>query len=105
MRGTSILLPELSRASNNSPRGIWSGGEVMYVADESDDRVYTYNMPDAINARLATLSLSDVDFGEFSSELPKREGVAREGATETGASGPASPGRIASSAASASVPM
>ena len=37
----------LSRASNNSPRGIWSDGDVMYVADESDDKVYTYNMPDA----------------------------------------------------------
>ena len=33
------------KASNNSPRGIWSDGEVMYVADESDDRVYSYNMP------------------------------------------------------------
>ena len=56
----------LSRASNNSPRGIWSDGDVMYVADESDDRVYTYNMPDAIDARLASLSLSGVDIGEFS---------------------------------------
>ena len=36
---------ELTTASNNSPRGIWSDGEVMYVADESDNRVYTYNMP------------------------------------------------------------
>ena len=30
----------------------------MYIADESDDRVYSYNMPDAIDARLATLTLS-----------------------------------------------
>ena len=37
----------LSRASNNSPRGIWSDGDVMYVADASDNRIYTYNMPDA----------------------------------------------------------
>ena len=54
-----------SKASNNSPRGIWSDGDVMYVADESDDRVYSYNMPDAIDARLASLTLSGVDFGEF----------------------------------------
>ena len=33
----------------------------MYVADESDGKVYTYNMPDAIDARLATLSLSGLD--------------------------------------------
>ena len=51
---------ELSKASNNSPRGIWSDGDVMYVADESDDRVYSYNMPDAIDARLASLTLSGV---------------------------------------------
>ena len=27
-------------ASNNSPRGIWSDGEVMYVADASDGKVF-----------------------------------------------------------------
>ena len=57
---------ELGRVGNNSPRGIWSDGAVMYVADENDDRVYSYNMPDAIDARLASLELSGVDFGEFS---------------------------------------
>ena len=56
----------LTRAGNNSPRGIWSDGGVMYVADANDSRVYSYNMPDAIDARLATLALSGVDFGEFS---------------------------------------
>ena len=56
----------LSRASNNSPRGIWSDGDVMYVADASDARVYSYNMPNAIDARLSSLTLSGVDFGEFS---------------------------------------
>ena len=30
----------------------------MYVADASDGKVYTYNMPDAIDARLAALTLS-----------------------------------------------
>ena len=74
---------KLSRASNNSPRGIWSDGEVMYVADESDDRVYTYNMPDAIDARLASLTLSGVDIGEFSSSNTEYEGVVSDGVTET----------------------
>ena len=73
----------LSRASNNSPRGIWSDGEVMYVADESDDRVYSYNMPDAIDARLASLSLSGVDIGEFSSSRTEYEGSAADGTTAT----------------------
>ena len=74
---------ELSRASNNSPRGIWSDGDVMYVADESDDKVYSYNMPDAIDARLASLSLSGVEFGEFASDRPEYEGVVDDGVTTT----------------------
>ena len=35
---------EWARVSNNIPRGTWSDGEVIYVADESDDKVYSYNM-------------------------------------------------------------
>ena len=73
----------LSRASNNSPRGIWSDGDVMYVADASDDKVYSYNMPDAIDARLASLTLSGVDIGEFSPERPDYVAVVAEGVTET----------------------
>ena len=73
----------LSRASNNSPRGIWSDGDVMYVADESDDRVYSYNMPDAIDARLASLTLSGVGIGEFDPGRPEYEAVVADGVTET----------------------
>ena len=73
----------LSRASNNSPRGIWSDGDVMYVADGSDDKVYTYNMPDAIDARLASLSLSGVDIGEFDRNRTDYEAVVADGVTET----------------------
>ena len=73
----------LSRASNNSPRGLWSDGDVMYVVDASDGKVYTYNMPDAIDARLASLSLSGVDIGEFASDQPEYEGVAGDGLTVT----------------------
>ena len=73
----------LSRASNNSPRGIWSDGEVMCVADESDDRVYSYNMPDAIDARLGSLTLSGVDIGEFDPGRTDYEGAVNEGVSET----------------------
>ena len=73
----------LSRAGNNSPRGLWSDGDVMYVADGSDARVYTYNMPDAIDARLASLTLSGVDFGEFDPGRPDYEAVVADGVTET----------------------
>ena len=74
---------KLSKASNNSPRGLWSDGDVMYVADASDGKVYSYNMPDAIDARLASLTLSGVDIGEFDPGQPEYEGVAAEGVTET----------------------
>ena len=74
---------ELSRAGNNSPRGIWSVGDVMYVADASDDRVYSYNMPDAIDTRLASLTLGGVQFGEFLPRRTEYEGVADEGVTQT----------------------
>ena len=74
---------DLSKASNNSPRGIWSDGEVMYVADESDGKVYTYNMPDAIDARLGSLSLSGVEIGEFDPGTTEYEGAPAEGVTET----------------------
>ena len=73
----------LSRASNNSPRGIWSDGAVMYVADESDDKVYSYNMPDTTDARLVSLSLSGVDIGVFDPGTTDYEGTPGDGVTET----------------------
>ena len=74
---------ELSKASNNSPRGIWSDGDVMYVVDESDAKVYTYNMPNAIDARLSSLTLSGVDIGEFDRSHEEYEGTPDEGVTVT----------------------
>ena len=82
-RVTDEEFTKLPRVSNNSPRGIWSDGEVIYVADASDGKVYSYNMPDAIDARLSSLTLSGVDIGEFSSDTTEYEGVANEGVTET----------------------
>ena len=74
---------ELTRAGNNSPRGLWSDGDVMYVADQNDDRVYSYNMPDAIDARLASLTLSGIEIGEFSPREIEYRGVPADGVTET----------------------
>ena len=74
---------ELSKAGNNSPRGIWSGGDVMYVADASDGKVYSYNMPDAIDARLSSLTMSGIEIGEFSARETEYTGVAAEGVAET----------------------
>ena len=74
---------KLSKAGNNSPRGIWSDGDVMYVADANDRKVYSYNMPDAIDARLASLSLEGIEIGEFAPAQREYEGVLAEGVTET----------------------
>ena len=74
---------ELSRSGNNSPRGIWSDGDVMYVADENDLKVYSYNMPNAIDARLASLDLDGVDIGTFDAGTLEYTGVADVGATST----------------------
>ena len=56
---------QLLRAGNGDPRGIWSDGGVIYVADDRDDKIYTYNMPDAIDARLESLTLSEIAIGKF----------------------------------------
>ena len=74
---------KLPRVGNNNPRGLWSDGDVMYVADASDGKVYSYNMPDAIDARLASLTLSGVDIGEFDPGRPDYEAVVADGVTET----------------------
>ena len=55
----------------------------MYVAGMSANRVYSYNMPDAIDARLAALRLSGVEIGEFSTSRTDYEGVVAEGVPET----------------------
>ena len=73
----------LLKAGNGAPRGIWSDGEVVFVVDEQDDHVYTYNLPDAIDARLASLALSDVEFGEFDGLQTEYVGLAAAGVTET----------------------
>ncbi len=73
----------LSQASNNSPHGIWSDGGVMYVADGSDGRVYSYNTPDATDARLASLTLGGIEIGEFSPTWREYAAVAPAGVTET----------------------
>ena len=56
----------LLKAGNGNPRGIWSDGDIMYVVDEQDDKVYTYNIPDAIIALLSSLTLSGIELTEFS---------------------------------------
>ena len=84
---------ELAVAPGSSPRGIWSDGAVMYVADGRDDRIFTYQLPAAIDARLAFLALSDVDIGAFTASRTEYRGVVGEGvATTTVEAAAAQPG-------------
>ncbi|MCY3694038.1 MAG: cadherin-like beta sandwich domain-containing protein [Chloroflexi bacterium] len=72
----------LGQAGNESPRGIWSDGSLMYVADADDDRVYSYNMPDAIDARLSSLKLGGIEIGAFDPCRTEYQGRSGEGVTE-----------------------
>ena len=74
------LLPVVN---NSSPAGLWSDGATMYVADSDDGRVYAYKMPDSIDARLASLSLTGVDIGEFSPAVANYSGVVEAGVRRT----------------------
>ena len=74
---------KLTPARNNSPRGIWSDGDVMYVVDAADARIYSYNMPDAADARLASLTLTHIDIGEFSPGRTEYTGILTGGAGKT----------------------
>jgi len=47
----------LSPAGNNQPRGLWSGGETMWVVDSSYDKLYAYHLSDT--ASLRSLEISD----------------------------------------------
>ena len=73
----------LFKAGNSDPRGIRSDGEVAFGADEQDDRLYTHNIPDAFDARLASLSLSDVEIGVFSPSRLTYTAIAETGAAMT----------------------
>ena len=73
----------LLKAGNGDARGIWSDGDVIYVVDEQDDKVYSYNLPDVIDARLASLSLSGVEIDEFSPGRPTYNALAETAATVT----------------------
>ena len=46
----------LSPAGNNQPRGLWSGGETMWVVDSSYDKLYAYHLSDTAGLRYLELS-------------------------------------------------
>ena len=73
----------LLKAGNGDARGIWSDGNAIWVADELDDRLYSYNIPVATIAQLASLQLSDVEFGEFSPLQTEYQAQAASGAIIT----------------------
>ena len=55
----------------------------MYVVDAADARIYSYNMPNAADARLASLTLSHIDIGEFSPRRTEYTGILSGGAGKT----------------------
>ena len=49
----------LSAAGNDRPRGIWSNGTIMWVADQADNKIYAYNLPVPPNLALDFNTLKD----------------------------------------------
>ena len=82
-RERQLEFDALTKAGNLSPRGLWSDGALLYVVDALDGRVYSYNMPAAIDARLASLALEGVAIGVFSALRTEYEAVAEPGLTST----------------------
>ena len=76
-------ITDLTKARNNSPRGLWSDGGVLYVADVVDGRVYSYNLPDASDTRLAGLELSEMDIGTFAPGKREYQAVVPAGVART----------------------
>ena len=74
---------QLLRVGNGDPRGLWSDGGVIYVADDRDGKVYTYHMPDAIDARLVSLELSEIAITRFLPVWLSYDAVLGSGLTET----------------------
>ena len=72
----------LLKAGNGAARGIWSDGAVVYVADDVDERLYTYNIPDSIDARLASLHLTNAILDEFSANRLTYSAVAIHGQSQ-----------------------
>ena len=68
----------LLKAGNGNPRGIWSDGDIMFVVDEQDDRVYTYNIPDKTIALLGSLSLTGLEIGMFAHNLRRYSATAEQ---------------------------
>ena len=52
-------------AGNETPHGVWSDGETMWVVDQTNKKVYSYNIPLSGNADLRTLAVDGVEVSGF----------------------------------------
>ena len=57
----------LAAAGNDAPRGIWSNGAIMWVADSADDKIYAYNLE--TKARLPGQDFNMLDAAENNAPL------------------------------------
>ena len=73
----------LLKAGNSNPRGIWSDGDVLWIADHEDRKVYSYNLPDAAVTLLDGLELSGLTLGEFSALRTEYAATAAAGVRTT----------------------
>ena len=69
----------LADSGNASPRGVWSDGQMIYVADANDDIVYSYPMPPSIRSAVAALARRGIFAGaECDTGLCPGEPISRQ---------------------------
>ena len=73
----------LARFGSSRPGGIWSDDDVMYVMDATQGRMSLFEIPEAIDTRLALLALSEVDIGGFVARRTDYDGSVAGEVTET----------------------
>ena len=86
-REPSLDFTTLHHAGNREPTGMWSDGSTMWIADQSDWKLYAYNMPP--RTYLSSLALSGLELTGFSpSTLSYRVSTADDTSTTVTATAP-----------------
>ena len=68
---------DIRGVSGTGPKGLWSDGRTMWVADSGNDKVYSFNIPVSDDATLRSLSVSPRDVIGFEPDRASYEvGVA-----------------------------
>ena len=68
-RETAKDFNTLEAAGNTSPWGIWSDGTTLWVVDSGKNRIFSYNMPNRMDAALSGLTVIPTDVMGYSPDV------------------------------------